>query len=55
MNTPTNTMLMSMAVCDLLTIVPPAPWYDIKEYGYNPISISFLGISISTHLEDMQL
>ena len=27
MLTPTNTVLVSMAVCDLLTILLPAPWY----------------------------
>ena len=27
MRTPTNTVLVSMAVCDLLTILLPAPWY----------------------------
>ena len=27
MRTPTNTVLTSMAVCDLLTILLPAPWY----------------------------
>ena len=27
MSSPTNTVLMSMAVCDLLTILLPGPWY----------------------------
>ena len=27
MRSPTNTVLTSMAVCDLLTILIPAPWY----------------------------
>ena len=26
MKSPTNTVLLSMAVCDLLTIILPAPW-----------------------------
>ena len=26
MSSPTNTVLLSMAVCDLLTIILPAPW-----------------------------
>ena len=27
MSSPTNTVLLAMAVCDLLTIVLPCPWY----------------------------
>ena len=28
MVSPTNTVLLAMAVCDLLTIIIPTPWFD---------------------------
>ena len=31
MVSPTNTVLLAMAICDLLTIIIPTPWYEDRE------------------------
>ena len=52
MRSPTNLVLLAMAVCDLLTITIPAPWsVDVTEYiniqiGIRPLPSYFLGDKI---------